>query len=179
MSAFSVAEGETRSLPWWLFLIEGIALVILGILWLANPAATTVAFVWAIGLYWLVGGLFKIVSIFLDHSMWGWKLIAGILGIVAGIIVMQHPLWSPIIVGATLIIILGIQGIIFGGIGIYQAFKGAGWAAGIMGAISVIFGIYLLANVGAATFVLPWVLGILAIVGGIVTIVMAFRQRSA
>jgi uncharacterized membrane protein HdeD (DUF308 family) len=138
-----------------------------------------VSVIWVLGLYWLVGGLFKIVSIFLDHSMWGWKLIAGIIGIIAGIIVMQHPLWSSVVVGATLIIILGIQGIIFGAIGVYQAFKGAGWGAGILGAISVIFGIYLLANIGRSTFVLPWVLGIFAIAGGIAAIVMAFRQRSA
>jgi uncharacterized membrane protein HdeD (DUF308 family) len=83
-----------------------------------------------------------------------------------------------LVVGATLIIILGIQGLIYGGVSIYQAFKGAGWGVGILGVVSVIFGIYLLANIGASTFVLPWVLGILAIVGGVIAIVMAFRQRS-
>lgn len=178
MSAVSVAEKETRRVPWWVILIEGIALVILGLLWLANPGATTVVFVFMLGLYWLVAGLFKIVSIFLDHSMWGWKLFAGIIGILAGILIIQAPLWSSVIVGSTLIIILGIQGLIFGGIGIYQAFKGAGWGTGILGAVSIIFGIYLLANIGAATFVLPWVLGILSLVGGVAVIVLAFRQRS-
>jgi len=178
MSAVSVAEKETRRVPWWVILIEGIALVILGLLWLANPGATTVVFVFMLGLYWLVAGLFKIVSIFLDHSMWGWKLFAGIIGIIAGILIIQAPLWSSFIVGATLIIILGIQGLIFGAIGIYQAFKGAGWGTGILGAVSMIFGLYLLLNIGKATFVLPWVLGILSLVGGIIVIVMAFRQRS-
>ena len=178
MSAVSVAEKESRRIPWWLLLIEGIALVILGLLWLSNPATTTIIFIQVLGIYWLIAGIFKLISIFLDHSMWGWKLVAGILGIIAGIIILQHPLWSTVVVGATLIIILGIQGIVFGGIGVYQAFKGAGWGTGILGAVSVIFGLYLLLNIGQATFVLPWVLGILAIVGGIVAIVMAFRQRS-
>lgn len=178
MTAATVSSEETRALPWWLVLIEGIALIILGILWLTNPASTTLVFIQVLGIYWLIAGIFKIVGIFLDHSMWVWKLIAGILGIIAGIIVLNHPLWSPFVVGATLIIILGIQGIIFGGIGIWQAFKGAGWGTGILGALSIIFGIYLLANIGAATFVLPWVLGILAIVGGIAAIVIAFRQRA-
>jgi uncharacterized membrane protein HdeD (DUF308 family) len=36
----------------------------------------------------------------------------------------------------------------------------------------------LLFNIRASTFVLPWVLGILAIVGGIAAIVMAFRQKA-
>ena len=113
--------------PWWLVLIEGIALIILGI----N----------------------------------------------AGILVVQHPLWTSWIFGATLIIILGIQGLIIGGVRIYEAFKGAGWGAGILGAISVLFGIILLANVWVATFTLPWVLGTMAIIGGILAIVMAFRLK--
>jgi uncharacterized membrane protein HdeD (DUF308 family) len=131
-----------------------------------------------LGIYWLIAGIFKIISIFLDHTMWGWKLLAGILAIIAGIIVLQHPVWSPIILGATLVIILGIQGVIYGGISIWQAFKGGGWGVGILGAISVFFGIYLLANFQAATLVLPWVLGIFAIAGGAIAIVMAFRQRN-
>jgi uncharacterized membrane protein HdeD (DUF308 family) len=81
------------------------------------------------------------------------------------------------VVGATLIIILGIQGIIYGGIGLFQAFKGAGWGVGILGAVSILFGIYLLANLQAATLVLPWVVSVLAIVGGIAAIVVAFRIR--
>jgi len=164
--------------PWWLILIEGIALILLGILLLLKPGMTSLIFIQFLGIYWLVGGIFKIVSIFLDSSMWGWKLLAGVLGIIAGIIVVQHPLWSPVVVGSTLVILLGIQGIIYGGVGVFQAFKGAGWGAGILGAISVLFGIYLLANIGAATLVLPWVVGVLALVGGVAAIVMAFRVKS-
>ncbi len=177
MTAASVMEKETEAVPWWLILIEGIALVILGILLLLKPGMTSLIFIQFLGLYWLIGGIFKIVSIFLDHSMWGWKLVAGILGIIAGIIVINHPLWSPVVILSTLVILLGIQGILYGGIGIFQAFKGAGWGAGILGALSIFFGIYLLANIGAATLALPWVLGILALVGGIAAIVVAFRQK--
>ena len=175
--AAQVSRDDSQGVPWWLVLLEGIALIILGILLLLKPGMTTIVFIQFLGIYWLVAGLFKIISIFLDRSMGGWKLFAGILGIIAGIIVLRHPVWSPFVVGATLIIILGIQGIVYGGIGLFQAFKGAGWGVGILGAISILFGIYLLANIQAATLVLPWVVGILAIVGGIAAIVMAFRIR--
>ena len=60
----------------------------------------------------------------MDSSQWGWKLFAGILGIIAGIIVLNHPLLSPILVGNAVIIILGIQGLILGVVGIIQAFQG-------------------------------------------------------
>ena len=176
-AAAQVSRGDSQGVPWWLVLLEGIALIILGALLLLKPGMTTIVFVQFLGIYWLVAGIFKIISIFLDRSMWGWKLFAGILGIIAGIIVLQHPVWSPFVVGATLIIILGIQGLIYGAIGLFQAFKGAGWGVGILGAVSILFGIYLLANLQAATLVLPWVVGVLAIVGGIAAIVVAFRIR--
>ena len=176
MNAEAMERGRA-DFPWWLVLIEGIALVILGILWFASPGMTTLVAVTFLGAYWLVAGVFEIIGIFMDKSMWGWKLFTGILGIIAGIIVMRHPLWSSALVGATLVIILGIQGLIIGGVRIYQAFKGAGWGAAILGAVSILFGILLLANVWIAAFTLPWVLGALALVGGIASIVMSFRLK--
>lgn len=176
MTAQAMQGGRT-GLPWWLVLIEGIALVVLGILWFTSPGMTTVVAVTFVGWYWLIAGIFEIVGIFMDRTMWGWKLFSGILGVIAGIVVVRHPLWAPFILGGVLIIFLGVEGLIIGGVRIYQAFKGAGWGSGILGAISILFGIVLLANVGIATLALPWALGTLALVGGIVAIVTAFRLR--
>jgi uncharacterized membrane protein HdeD (DUF308 family) len=171
------AAVQDRELPWWLVLIEGIALLILGIFLLAKPGMTSVIVVQFLGIYWFIAGIFKIISIFVDSELWGWKLFAGIIGILAGIAVIQHPLWSATIVGNTLIILLGIGGIIMGGVSLYQAFKGAGLVTGILGVVSVILGIALLLNVWAFTFSLPWVLGILALAGGVATIVASFRLK--
>ena len=168
---------EESGAPWWLILIEGIALIILGLLFMTNTAATTIIFIQVLGIYWLIKGILSIVAIFIDSSQWGWKLLIGIIGILAGIIILQHPLWSPLVVGSTLIIILGIQGLIIGVVEIIQAFQGAGWGSAILGILSIIIGIWLLANIGAATLALPWVVGLLAIVGGIIAIVMAFRVK--
>jgi uncharacterized membrane protein HdeD (DUF308 family) len=120
----------------------------------------------------------KIVSIFIDSTAWGWNLFAGIIGILAGILILNHPLLSPFLVGGVLIIVLGIQGLIFGVIEIIQAFQGGGWGVGILGVLSILFGIILLGNVAIGAAVLPFVLGFLGIVGGIVALVYAFRVRS-
>ena len=176
MTTMAVQE-ERGGVPWWLVLIEGLALTILGILFLTNTGATTVVFVQVLGIYWLIRGIFYIVAIFIDSTMWGWKLFAGIVGILAGIAVLQHPLISPLLVGSVLVIVLGVQGLIVGIVGLIQAFQGAGWGAGILGAVSVIIGIWLLFNIGAATLALPWAIGLLAIVGGIAAIVTAFRVK--
>jgi uncharacterized membrane protein HdeD (DUF308 family) len=168
---------EKSGAPWWLILIEGIALIILGILFLTNTKATTLVFIQVLGIYWLIKGILSIVAIFIDSTAWGWKLLVGILGIAAGIIILQHPVLSPIVVGSALIIVLGIQGLIIGIVEIIQAFQGGGWGVGLLGVLSIIIGAWLLFNRQAATLALPWAIGILAIVGGIVAIVAAFRAK--
>ncbi len=168
---------ENKRIPWWVILLQGIALVILGILLLTAPGATLLILVQFLGIWWLVQGLFQIISIFIDSSLWGWKLFAGILGIVAGIVMLQHPLWSALLVPAIAIIILGIQALIFGVVEMLQAFQGGGWGIGLLGVLSIIFGIVLLAHPLIGVAVLPLVLGGFGLVGGIVAIVAAFTSR--
>ncbi len=163
--------------PWWLVLIQGIAALILGILLLINPGSSSVIIVQVMGIYWFISGIFGIVSIFIDSHMWGWKLFAGIVGILAGILIIQHPLWSTLLVGVTIVLIFGIQGIIIGVINIIQAFQGGGWGIGLLGVLSIIIGLILLFNTLISAAVLPFVIGGFAIVGGIAAIIMAFRLR--
>jgi uncharacterized membrane protein HdeD (DUF308 family) len=177
MTAISKPLAES----WWLVLLQGIATLILGVLLVTAPGMTTVVLVTLLGIYWLVSGIFSIVGIFVGDTgvPWGWLLFSGILGILAGIVVLDHPLWSAIMLPTVLAIFIAIQGIIMGVVGLIQAFKGGGWGAGIWGVVSIIIGIVLLGRPLVAASVLPIVMGILAVVGGIVLIVLAFRVRSA
>ena len=70
----------------------------------------------------------------------------GLLGIVAGIIVIQHPLWGSFVLPAVAAIILGIQGLIVGVVSLILAFKGGGWGVGILGVLSIVIGLLLLFN---------------------------------
>ena len=171
------SEYKNMIIPWWIVLLQGIASLILGILLLIQPGITTLIIVQFIGIYWFVSGIFGIVSIFIDNRMWGWKLFSGIMGIIAGIIIIQHPLWSNVLILSTLAIVLGVQGLLIGITNLIQAFKGAGWGIGILGILSIIFGFMLVINPLMAGFALAWVIGIFAIVGGITAIVMAFRLK--
>jgi uncharacterized membrane protein HdeD (DUF308 family) len=172
-------EFETEQSPWWLILMAGVLNLIVGILLLANPAKTAIALAWVLGLYWFVQGILILVAMFLDHSAWGWKLFMGILGILAGIVVMRHPIASALVVPSILVLLLGIQGLVIGGISLVLAFRGGGWGAGILGALSMLFGIILILNYANLTTVLTfiWIAAILAIAGGIVQIIVAFQQR--
>ncbi len=173
------AEDSSQvTVPWWLVLIEGIALIIIGVLFFVQPAMTAVISVQLLGIYWIFAGIFAIVRIFLDRTAWGWNLFLGILGIVAGLLVINNPVFSALIAGSSAILLLGIGGIIIGIINIIQAFRGEGWGVGLLGAFSIILGVVLLMNRAILTIALPTTLGILAVIGGIVAIIAAFRQRS-
>lgn len=177
MAGAELSTQETPTTPWWLILIEGIALILVGLMLLAEPGMSAVVLVQVLGIYWFITGIVRIVSIFIDSTQWGWKLFAGILAIIAGLIVIRHPLWSTAVLADTVIIVLGITGIVIGAISLYQAFKGAGWGTGVLGVISILLGLVLLANAWVLKFSLPVTLGVLAIVGGIAAIFGAFRAR--
>lgn len=165
--------------PWWLVLIEGILLIIIGIMFFVSPYQTLVTAVWVLGLYWLIRGIIDLVSLIWDRSMWGWKIFTGILGIIAGWILLQQPLAGSLVLSTTLVFLLGFIGIFIGISSLIRGIQGAGWGTLILGIIEIILGIILLVNAGGAAAWMPWVLGGLAILGGILTIIGAFNVRSA
>jgi uncharacterized membrane protein HdeD (DUF308 family) len=174
----TTSEAMGRStIPWWLVLIQGIAAIIIGILLLTNPAATTVIIIQMLGIYWLIAGIFGIVAIFIDRSGWGWKLFSGIIGILAGIAIIQHPWWSAVLVPTTLVLVMGIFGVIIGITNLIQAFRGGGLGIGILGAVSILIGLWLAFNPLAGALALPFVVGIFAVAGGISALIAAFRMR--
>ena len=175
----AVAE-KPATIPWWIVLIQGIAAVIIGVLLLTNPLQTAAIIVWSVGLYWVFAGILSLVRIFTDRGHTFWKLFSGIIGIIAGCFLMTNVGDGAVVIfGVTVIIVLAIQGIIMGIIGLIEAFQGGGWGPGILGAISIIIGILLLGSPLGYAAVLPWVIGIFAIGGGIFAVIMAFRLRKA
>ena len=101
----------------------------------------------------------------------------GILGIIAGLLIMIYPYYSAILVPSLLFIFIGVWGLIIGFITLFHSMKGGGWGEAILGILTIIFGIVLLADplIGAAY--LPYVLGIFAVIGGVGAIISAFLIR--
>ena len=134
-----------------------------------------------LGMYWCVEGIFSIVSIFAGGSdmPWGWSLLYGILGILAGLVVLNHPLSSALFVPKMVVILIGINGLVMGAIRLVEGFKGAGGWTIVGGILSILLGLLLLANPIIGVAVLPISLGVIGIIGGIMLIVSAFRLRKA
>jgi uncharacterized membrane protein HdeD (DUF308 family) len=177
VSATTNISGDQWNVPWWATLVQGLFSIIIGLLLLTNPAATTLVIVQFIGIYWLVTGVFSITGIFIDRSLWGWKLLSGVIGIFAGLTVIQHPIWSAVLLPTMLVIMFGVNGIILGLISFIGAFKGGGFSAAILGVINFLFGVLLLSSPFIAALALPWVYGVIAFAGGIITVFSAFKLR--
>lgn len=179
----SPATMETKQRPWWLSLLAGIVAVLVGAVLLWSPAKTK-ADTWTVliailGIYWLVTGFLEIIGLFTDRTAWGWKLFIGIVSIVAGAYILMYPIASALALPRIFVLMLGLWGLLQGIIMLIMAFRGGGWAAGILGALAILFGGALVANysvpgVGVATV---WAVGVIALLGGIFLIVQAFRTR--
>jgi uncharacterized membrane protein HdeD (DUF308 family) len=164
---------------WWLVLLQGIAAVVIGVLLLTQTGVTLFTVVVFLGVYWLIGGIFDLTSVFLDAHNRGWRLLSGVIGILAGLVVVRNPLWSGVFVGATLAWLLGFAGILIGALDIVRAFGGDGWGTAFVGLLSLILGIIVLANPLATIAVLVYVAAIWAILGGIAAIIGALWLRSS
>jgi uncharacterized membrane protein HdeD (DUF308 family) len=173
----SYAGGTGDALPWWLVLVEGIVVALLGLILLVAPGASLVFLVWLLGIYLLIAGIFRIIGIFLDSSSWGWKLAAGILCLIAGLAILSNPLWSTTVASTWLVILVGFLVMLQGGAGLIVAFQGGGWGMGALSVLGILLGLFLVINplIGVATLTL--ILAIFMLIGGVGAVVQAFRMR--
>jgi uncharacterized membrane protein HdeD (DUF308 family) len=164
---------------WWVFLLQGFAGIILGLMLITEPGATMVALMTVLGFYWLIMGVLALVQVFVDRSTpWIWSLLTGIVGILAGLFVLRHPLVAALTVPTVLVIVLGVQGVVIGVLEIIGGFKGGGIGPFILGAINILVGILLLGSPIAAALAVPLVFGVLLLIQGAGLLILAFRVRS-
>jgi uncharacterized membrane protein HdeD (DUF308 family) len=168
-----------QSSIWWLFLLQGIAGIILGFLLITDTDTTMIVLVTFLGFYWLFMGVLSLVRMFVDRSVpWIWSLLIGIVGILAGIVVLRHPLLATIMVPTVIVIVLGIEGLVMGVLEIIASITGGGIGSFVMGVLYVLVGLLLLASPVAAALAVPLVFGVLLLIQGVALIVLAFRARA-
>lgn len=174
----SLTKTETAStIPWWFVMIAGISMFIVGLLLLISPGMTLLVLVQLLGAYWLVTGILSLVSLCIDRTLWGWKLVSAILGILAGLVVLRDPLWSAVFLPAVLVIFLAVEALIMGVTQVIHAFSGGGLGLALLGILNIIFGVILLFDPLIGVRALLVILGILALIGGTGVSVRAFMSR--
>jgi uncharacterized membrane protein HdeD (DUF308 family) len=176
---------QTKRRPWWLTLIMGILAFVVGAILLWAPAKNKVEtyqlLIAVLGFYWLIGGIVGSISIFVDHTAWGWKLFMGIVSIIAGGTILMYPIAAAVALPRIFVLVLGLWGLMQGIILLVMAFKGGGWGAGILGVVEIIFGLILMAEYGSlgSGLTMIWAAAIWGVVGGVLMVIQAFRQRRA
>ena len=99
--------------------VIGVLSVIVGFALLRSPFQALEVLIFVIGVFWVAQGIVEFVSAFESKQGRGWRLFMGVLGVVAGIIVLQYPAMSA----ATLALFGGIWLIILGVMQIVAAFQ--------------------------------------------------------
>lgn len=177
----NVMARQTYGRHWWALLIRGIVALLFGIAAILWPGITVIVLVSLFGAFALVDGIFSVIAAIGErgHDHWGWLLIGGLIGIIIGIITFFWPGITALI----LLDLIAIWAILTGIFDFVVAFAYHQSAAReilliIVGVLSLIFAAVLLFRPGAAALGLVWVIGVYAIIIGILWIIRALRFRT-
>ena len=154
-----------------LLAVAGILLIVLGIVCIANPAATLFSTAWMIGCLTLVSGIAELIftfktQAFLPNS--GTRMLSSILQILLGIIFISLP-----IIFASWILIEGI-------IVAVQSFDykqlgfSAWWSVLLLGIAGAVLGFLGLKNPDVAGTALSWIIGLGIISAGVAYLLALF-----
>jgi uncharacterized membrane protein HdeD (DUF308 family) len=142
------------------------------------------ALVIVFGIYAILDGVMAVV-VGVRHrgteSHWGWQVAQGVVSVIAGIIALV----LPGVTALAILLVIAFWSIVNGVGAIIQAFtmrrQGAsswGWVLA-SGVVSALFGIILVAQPAAGLLTLLWLVGVFAVVFGVIVVVWAFRLRNA
>ena len=161
---------------WWLVLLRGILSIIFGVIALVNPGLTAVTLTYVFGAYAIIDGIAAILTALLGNKVVQNRLILGlegVLGLIIGIIALALP-------GLTIVVFLQVIAIWAFVTGLFEIFGGLrerNWWLGLAGLLSIVFGVYFFLFPGAGALVLLTVIGIYAIIFGILFVILSFRIR--
>jgi uncharacterized membrane protein HdeD (DUF308 family) len=161
----------------------GVVTVLAGIAVLAWPGETLLVVAVLFGVQLIVAGVFRFVTAFATDDLTGGTRVLlallGVLSVIIGLWAVRHVLLTLL----ALIVLLGIFWVVNGAIELFMALSHRemperDWTA-IMGLLSVIAGVIVLAFPGLTLVGLAIILGIWLVVFGVMEILAAMRLRAA
>ena len=165
---------------WWALALRGVAAVLFGILAIFWPGITILSLVMVFGAFAIVDGVVLLVAaIRKDGKAHGpMLLIQAIVGIVFGLIA----LFAPIATAIALVLLIAGWSIVTGVLEILVAIRlrkeiEGEWMLVVSGALSILLGVGLAAIPGMGVVAMAWIIGVYAIVAGVVLIALALRLR--
>src|SRR5713101_3040873 len=177
------ALSRTLHEHWLLFLIEGIVLVVVGMLAIVVPVVATIAVAILIGWLFLISGVVGLVTTFMARHAPGfsWALVSAVLGIAAGIVLLGWPISGAVSLTLLLIVFFVIEGVasIMYALEHKKELTGQwGWML-VSGIIDLVLAAIIFAGLpGTAAWALGLLVGINMLFGGASMIAMAMHARS-
>ncbi|MBW8770578.1 MAG: HdeD family acid-resistance protein [Gemmatimonadetes bacterium] len=166
---------------WWALALRGILSILVGILALTRPGATLAAIVILLGAYMFVDGVFAIMASLRGMrtgDRWGWMLVEGLIGIVAGLVVLRTPATGALVLLWLVAFWAITHGIaeIAAGIKLRKIIEGE-WLLILAGVLSLGLGLYILMRPGVGLLLLATWVGVYALFAGIVMLMLALKVR--
>ncbi len=167
---------------WWLNILRGVLLVVLGLIMLSQPRPALTALVWVFGIYAMVDGV-VVVGIGLANRREpgsGWFMLEGAVGLLMGLIVV---FWPDATIGVLFYLMviwllgLGVLSVI-AGVRLYRAQDFAWTWVMTFGLITGLFGLLLLTRPQESLAVVGLILGLFAFAAGVVSIIGGYAARS-
>jgi uncharacterized membrane protein HdeD (DUF308 family)/predicted flap endonuclease-1-like 5' DNA nuclease len=154
---------------WWAALIEAVVALVLGTLLLFHGQAAPLILIQFLGLYFLIKGLLSFAAIFTNPRGWFLKFIIGILGLAAGILLLDHPFWRGLQSENNLVYLIAGVAFAIGVVTLFQVFVNGGFSSILLGFISILIGLTLIWT--PAIFMIPPFIGLLLITTGIILMI--------
>ena len=171
---FSLITGN-----WWAPVASGVLSIILGAAALVWPSKTLEVLVWTFGVYAFLGGViwlgFGLLAAGGSERWWPF-VVNGIVGIGLGILTFAEPQAITV----ALVSILGAWAILTGVLQVVAAIRFRQvitneWAIGLSGALSIVFGVLVLAQPSAGALTLVLLFGFYAVLAGIAQVMLGRR----
>jgi uncharacterized membrane protein HdeD (DUF308 family) len=167
---------------WWLLGIRGLAAVLFGLAAILWPGVTLFVLVIFFGAYALVDGVMAVMVSFQERKYfrkWWVLLVGGLIGVAIGVMTF---LW-PAITALVLLYLIASWAMVTGFFELAVAFSGwlpaaFRWTLALAGVLSLLFGLFLAFRPGAGLLSLIWLIGIYALVCGVLLLIHAFQSRA-
>ena len=178
-SPTSMAEVAAEHRGWFMFL--GIALIVIGVVAILFPLASTIAAKLVIGWLFLIGGVIQVVHAF-STQRWGaffLDLIIGILYVIVGGWLAFFPFTGIITLTILLAVLFIVEGVIEIGMG-FRVRPAGGWVwLLISGIVAIVVGFLILAGLpSTATWAIGLLVGINLIFSGVSYLFLASSARA-
>jgi uncharacterized membrane protein HdeD (DUF308 family) len=173
------AEGGNQTVCRWMVLLEGILSTGFGILILYHPSQTFVAFLAALGWFWILEGFLGLIGLVAGlpvGSKWRIGMMWGLLSVVAAMFVLNQPLINAYLTRNLLVYIVALILIFAGVTSVATANrrtedKRNKWGIIILPLLFIILGVVLLLTPYVSFYIIMMLTGTICLTFGLIMIV--------